>query len=1422
MNSVKHQLKVVPYLISFLVILVGIIILSGESSSLDIFVHAAQAVPDDLTYFSNSTQQSGPAKAGEIESADIHITYLDEDSLLQSIYYPEAAFMKVHFASLRLLERDYVTVSNAMGTEVYTYPKASDSGNADGEGFWAMSVMGDTVIIELHSQTDINELGLSEAELQQYGIVIDQYTRGNAVVRPGESNGDFQGIETIHGKNDLRDVVCYQSSHPTEYERSHAVAKLLLDDGERECTAWRVGPRENTMMTNEHCISNQEDLDAAEIWFNYQAITCGKEDIADVTKVLGNALLIDDKKLDFALFTVMDPETISSFGSIELNPRQAIRNEEIYIPAHPGGAPKKFGIESDMNVGNVCRVDDAVIDGVGKDTDIGYYCDSEGGSSGAPLLARASHTAIGLHHMSGPLNSSVRMDLIWPKVKPHLYKEELGYAWITHPADGDSLIIGTTYRIEVQTSPPAVGVKLQIFQIFEEKEMLIEELDMSAYNSRNLLWLLNWAVPEEEGEYLFIAEATFSESKITNSADANITVRPIEPVAVTFLNPTDEQNDLVIGETIQVEVEASDTKDFDVASVLLDISPSDFGAGGFMGESEPGSGKWVLKWKPQPPTGVTEQRYRLTAIAKNKDNIEMARAEINVIASGDNEEIFEITLPDVVYINQQMEIRIKAPNAQNVELYFDRYKVGLIRDGKDWVFYWKALEENKGGHQIRVVAKFPNGETKEETRTFTVKEAPKMTVTPINSYSFLGTVYGELEKLPLPFQKYIPLGVSSKEYMCGVVGYQAQGGDIGEVYYEFDPADTIAVFLRSFNNEYQLMVDFNTWNRYLLVVDYQWEDRPEKWTINVLCVKKEVASLNRYTNLDDDVITNTGIALGQKACSIAGFLAKNGDINENGTHDIIEMYLDRSKGSWQLIADFANHNEGKVYWFTKKDRRIKWDIDLLCLNQAIASLDGPVPGKPFFLKEYFDLGDNVGVDRAIDTGFAVDDYVCGVTGFAARQGDINEDRFTNSDNNLLAAYMYEQNGNWHIRADFRTHNEGEDWDINIICALKDGRNPVQWDVSHEETEDENCVGSGTKCQVLRFEGIRSFVQKYQDYKVLGGGYIVSPLDFRSKCGGSEYIEVYINKRESGTGRLLWSRYPPDQCLKSGDVLRIQANNVYDLRGVSLIGGEIRPFELRPLYGPPILESAYSKLYLDEWPVGSGQLLGPGMEVTFSPSFHPEASKYEIQISEDGGAAWQACSTCGYNLNGFIQHHGTLACGHGFYRCLERNKSYAYRMRALNAALSPVTDWSNIISATSMEWPAHLELTARPDPGPYSNGAVVTLNLDLEKTHGKDLAVKWDLIAYSSATYTILDNTCQSGGLQNKNAVTCKLQIYKTSDTDVVYSNRSWGMRLLEPVPSIKVLVTGTDTLGDGFSSWDEVFLNFKQEKSDPDPSTEVS
>ena len=339
-----------------------------------------------------------------------------------TISKPGASFIKVHFEKFNLPEGAYIEVANLDGSEVYRYSKDKrspftydvEAGEDGVSSFSAMSITGDTAMVRLvgkdaNFKSNIHSAvvgsfmqGFSEQEIEE---LMSQPVQANSI-------GDVS-IESTCGVNERRDVACWESTHPVEFERSRPVARLLIN-GSGLCTAWRVGA-DNHMFTNEHCVNSQSTLQNTEVWFNYQATSCGGS-IGTTTKVTGNTLLQTDFTLDYTLFTVDNFAAIQGFGHFGLAVREASDQEVIYIPQHGAGNPKELSIESDQNTGGVCRVDDVNADGRGTGTDIGYFCDTIGGSSGSPVLVRSTNNVIALHHLGGCTNKGAKIAQIWPEV----------------------------------------------------------------------------------------------------------------------------------------------------------------------------------------------------------------------------------------------------------------------------------------------------------------------------------------------------------------------------------------------------------------------------------------------------------------------------------------------------------------------------------------------------------------------------------------------------------------------------------------------------------------------------------------------------------------------------------------------------------------------------------------------------------------------------------------------------------------------------------------------------------------------------------------------------------------------------------------------------------------------------------------------
>jgi PKD repeat protein len=95
---------------------------------------------------------------------------------------------------------------------------------------------------------------------------------------------------------------------------------------------------------------------------------------------------------------------------------------------------------------------------------------------------------------------------------------------------------------------------------------------------------------------------------------------------------------------------------------------------------------------------------------------------------------------------------------------------------------------------------------------------------------------------------------------------------------------------------------------------------------------------------------------------------------------------------------------------------------------GIVHLPTPTPAYPagsILFANFRNLGDAVHANTSIPTST----YECGIVGMAALNGDILESRT----GNIVYAYMAEEGGTWWINADFLTHENHEDWQIDVMC-----------------------------------------------------------------------------------------------------------------------------------------------------------------------------------------------------------------------------------------------------------------------------------------------------------------------------------------------------------------------------------------------------
>lgn len=377
------------------------------------------------TDYSSSIDAIKPEKTSE--KMTVHYELNTETGLVaQQIQIPEAEFIKVHFNQVHLESGDYILLTSDSGeTQRIGYEdlakraegRQETEGLLEKEGLWALSMVGEEISVEIHQGKSNASLGLHAS------LSIDAVHRGMSSTEKYEQDAFIQ--ESICGNSDLQPLACANADSMVT-NAAQAVARLAFPcdtnggGGLCTCTAWRVGPRGDTMITNNHCISTAAQLSASEVFFNFQDNQCGSRNASyRQVGVQVKEILMTDYQHDVTLFTVRNPGRIARFGSLTLESQPTQSNTEIFIPQHPAGRAKEVSQFSDMDGGH-CRINRIGVSGLAPNTDMTYNCDTEGGSSGSPVISRQTGRVVGLHHFGGCHNAGVRMDRIAPLVQPYL------------------------------------------------------------------------------------------------------------------------------------------------------------------------------------------------------------------------------------------------------------------------------------------------------------------------------------------------------------------------------------------------------------------------------------------------------------------------------------------------------------------------------------------------------------------------------------------------------------------------------------------------------------------------------------------------------------------------------------------------------------------------------------------------------------------------------------------------------------------------------------------------------------------------------------------------------------------------------------------------------------------------------------------
>jgi V8-like Glu-specific endopeptidase len=336
-----------------------------------------------------------PLKIGDEEALNIQTqhpynTVLGTTGIVfeKEFYSKKSSYIKLQFKNFNLAPGDYVEITAPNIGESIIYGgqgKIIDANLNTTSDFWTKVLMDERVIVRLHAQNSSNYYGFDIARVA-YGYPQAQI------------NAMLAQEKAICGGDEKEAIICYNGT--AMYDKGRAVCRLLIN-GSGLCTGWLLGC-EGNLMTNNHCIGSAADAQNTDFMFNYEYTNCNGSGSSVTNTVASTSTFIKtNSTLDYTLVKLPVNPT-GTYGYLSLSSVAPVVNDRIYIVGHPGGRRKEITVTTDQGGdanGN------ALVNQVNTNG-IRYYADTEGGSSGSPVLNFNSNLVVAIHNTGGCMNGS--------------------------------------------------------------------------------------------------------------------------------------------------------------------------------------------------------------------------------------------------------------------------------------------------------------------------------------------------------------------------------------------------------------------------------------------------------------------------------------------------------------------------------------------------------------------------------------------------------------------------------------------------------------------------------------------------------------------------------------------------------------------------------------------------------------------------------------------------------------------------------------------------------------------------------------------------------------------------------------------------------------------------------------------------------
>ncbi|MEW7009282.1 trypsin-like serine peptidase [Lentilitoribacter sp. EG35] len=258
---------------------------------------------------------------------------------------------------------------------------------------------------------------------QSIGLYVYGNRKGSLSFTIEQISFDREGrtLESVVGTDDREHLYKYNGDFLDVAERARgSVAKLSFlvkrqQGTVREtCTGFLID--NDLLMTNQHCVADQERCDTTKVIFGYAYDQAGR--IPGMEQYSCTKVESVDDDHDMALLRIEGKPGLR-WGTLAFSPTAPKSGQAVFILQHPAGEAKQISALG-------CEVAEAISPGRAEQTDFSHRCDTLGGSSGSPVIDK-NGDVVGLHHWGrtsfgtySQVNRAVRAEKIVPIITSFL------------------------------------------------------------------------------------------------------------------------------------------------------------------------------------------------------------------------------------------------------------------------------------------------------------------------------------------------------------------------------------------------------------------------------------------------------------------------------------------------------------------------------------------------------------------------------------------------------------------------------------------------------------------------------------------------------------------------------------------------------------------------------------------------------------------------------------------------------------------------------------------------------------------------------------------------------------------------------------------------------------------------------------------